>query len=155
MAFRKGRMKAESSLVDIGNKKEVWRRAVASGALKLSRRSLKEIAQRRNYKGDILAAAEVAGITAAKQTSSLIPFCHQIPLTSVSIGFKETEDAIRCRAVVEAEWKTGVEMEAIVAVSIALVTVWDMVKRYEKDRRGQYPDTWIERISVETKEKER
>ncbi len=152
MAVRK-KMKPETSMVNITEKQVVRRKAVAEGSIKLSRESINTIQSGRSEKGDVLAVAEVAGISAAKRTSELIPLCHQIPLNSVEISFRMGQRELRCRSTVEAEWRTGVEMEALTAVAASLLTVWDMVKRTEKDEDGQYPGTAIEWITVKSKRK--
>ena len=91
---------------------------------------------------------------AAKKTSELIPLCHPLPLTSVDVTIQIIdESAVAVEAIVKATAKTGVEMEALTAVSAALLTIWDMTKQYEKDRRGQYPTTTIGDIKVSRKVK--
>ena len=94
-----------------------------------------------------------AAINAAKQTHLLIPHCHQIPLDSVSVQFKVNEGYIEANCTVRAQARTGVEMEAVIGVSMALNTLWDMVKYIEKDSQGQYPHTSITDIRVLTKKK--
>jgi cyclic pyranopterin phosphate synthase len=104
-------------------------------------------------KGDPFLVAEVAAMNAAKQTYLLIPHCHQIALDTVSVTFRVSNDFILATCRVRAQARTGVEMEAIVGVSAALSTVWDMVKYLEKDAGGQYPETRISDIRVIKKEK--
>ena len=140
-------------MVDISDKKDVSRTAVAVGRIKLSRRSLEAIQYRIVKKGDALETARVAGILAVKNTPSIIPHCHPIPVQSVKIDFTQEDDGIECRCTVSAIYKTGVEMEALTGVSAALLTVWDMVKYLEKDENGQYPGTAIEGIRVVSKTK--
>lgn len=152
MAVRK-KLRAETAMVDISSKEIVHRTAVAEGSIRLTAKSMAAIRQGGNRKGDVLTIAELAGISAAKKTYDLIPLCHQIPLNHVTLKFRVGEKGVGCTATVEADWKTGVEMEALTAVSVALLTVWDMVKRTEKDSRGQYRTAMIERISVVRKEK--
>jgi cyclic pyranopterin phosphate synthase len=107
-------------------------------------------------KGDPLYVAKIAGILAAKQTSTLIPLCHPLPLTNVQIEAKVTDKStVKVTATVKTRGQTGVEMEALVATSVSLLTVWDMVKQYEKDAEGQYPSTVIENVRVIRKIKER
>ena len=89
----------------------------------------------------------------AKQTHILIPHCHQIPLNTVKVTFEVLDDSIEAECLVKAQARTGVEMEALVGVSAALNTIWDMVKYLEKDSRGQYPKTRITDIRVLSKEK--
>jgi cyclic pyranopterin phosphate synthase len=100
-------------------------------------------------KGDPFAVAQVAGILAAKNTCSLIPLCHPLPLTNINVNLKTSDDSkVEVEATVKARAQTGVEMEALAAVSVALLTVWDMTKQYEKDSMGQYPSTVIENVHV-------
>jgi len=140
-------------MVDITEKPVVRRQAEAGGKIILSRGTIKEIEAGRIKKGNPLVVGEVAGMNAAKQTHLLIPHCHQIPLDTVSIKYKIAEDHIEARCFVRAQARTGVEMEALVGVTTALNTVWDMVKYIEKDDRGQYPGTKITDIMVTMKEK--
>lgn len=140
-------------MVDVTEKPVVRRQAEAGGRIVLSRDTVREIKEGRIKKGDPLLVAEVAGMNAAKQTHLLIPHCHQIPLDTVSIAFKISEDQIEAKCFVRAQARTGVEMEALVGVTTALNTIWDMVKYIEKDDRGQYPGTKITDIMVTMKEK--
>jgi len=140
-------------MIDITEKPVVRRMAQASGRIILSSKAVEEIRAGRIKKGDPLQVAEVAAINAAKQTYLLIPHCHQIPLDSVSIQFKINDDSIETICTVKAQARTGVEMEAVIGVSIALNTLWDMVKYIEKDSKGQYPYTSIADIRVLTKKK--
>ncbi len=140
-------------MVNIGDKVVVKRYAEAKGEIVLRPETLKKIKNREIKKGDPFAIAEVAGINAAKQTHLLIPFCHQIPLDQVDISFNIKDNCIEAVCSVLAHAKTGVEMEALVGVSIALNTIWDMVKYLEKDEDGQYPYTRIRSIQVTLKQK--
>ncbi len=140
-------------MVDIRTKPDVPRRAVATGTIRLRPRTLAAIRGKRVEKGDPIAAAEVAGLQAIKSTWQTLPHCHPIPLTSAAVAFELGRDRVVCTTVVEATYKTGVEMEALYGVSVALLTVWDMVKSLEKDARGQYPAARIEGIRVLSKEK--
>lgn len=146
---------AEGRMADVTGKPIVRRTAVAEGFLRLRASTLTAIAEGRLPKGDAFAPARVAGIMAAKNTPQLIPLCHPIPLTSVDVELFREERGVRCRATVVAEWKTGVEMEALAAVAGAMLTVWDMAKALEKDETGNYPDAAIEAIRVLSKTKER
>ena len=99
--------------------------------------------------------AKIAGILAAKKCSELIPLCHPLPLTKVEVEAKVAgESIVEVSALVKTKAQTGVEMEAFTAVSVALLTVWDMTKQYEKDANGQYPSTAIENIHVVKKFKQ-
>ena len=140
-------------MVDIGAKPVVDRKAEAAGSIFLSGDTIKKIKSGQIKKGAPIPVAEVAAINAAKQTHILIPHCHQILLHSVNVTFKISKDHIEARCVVSARARTGVEMEALIGVSIALNTIWDMVKYLEKDEKGQYPSTRIADIRVLKKEK--
>ena len=140
-------------MVDVTKKKIVLREAEAVGRILLSKKTLKEIKAGHIKKGDPFQVAEVAAMNAAKQTHLIIPHCHQIPLDAVGLDFEVSEDWVEAKCLVKAQARTGVEMEALVGVSIALNTIWDMVKYLEKDEHGQYPDTRITEIKVIRKEK--
>ncbi|MEM0121759.1 MAG: cyclic pyranopterin monophosphate synthase MoaC [Thermoprotei archaeon] len=138
-------------MVDVSDKPVVRRIAEASGRIKLRKHTVELIRGGKVEKGDPLAGAQFAGIEAAKKTWELLPLCHQIPLTSVDVSFEVGEDFVEVKTRVAADYKTGVEMEALTTCAIALLTVWDMVKKYEKDERGEYPYTLIENIRVTSK----
>jgi cyclic pyranopterin phosphate synthase len=143
-------------MVDITSKPEVHREATAKGRIQLKPETIKRIKEGKIEKGDIFTVAKVAGILAAKNTSSLIPLCHPLPLTKVNVDLKTIDDsAVEIEAIVKTRAQTGVEMEALAAVSAALLTVWDMTKQYEKDAKGQYPSTVIESIRVVRKLKQK
>jgi len=142
-----------AKMVDIHAKPDVPRRAVATGTIRLRPATIAAIRRRRVEKGDPMAAAEVAGLQAIKSTWQTLPHCHPIPLTSAAVEFAVQKDRVVCTTTVEATYKTGVEMEALYGVSVALLTVWDMVKSLEKDTRGQYPAARIQAIRVVSKEK--
>ncbi len=134
--------------VDISEKKEVKREAVASGKIYLKKETIEKIKNKETKKGDPLEAAQLAAVNAVKETPHLIFLCHQIPIGSVNTDFKVNEDNIEATVTVKTTAKTGVEMEALVGVSICLDTIWDMVKYLEKDENGQYPATKITDIKV-------
>ncbi len=138
-------------MVGVGHKPDVRRVAVAEGKILLRPETLQRIRSGEVKKGDPLLVAQLAGILAAKRTPELIPLCHPIPITKVDVELEVQEDGVLARARVEAVAKTGVEMEALTAASVALLTVWDMVKQYEKDETGQYPHTRITGIMVVSK----
>lgn len=138
----------EIKQVDISGKEAVRRKAVARGFIKLKPNTIKRIMSGEVEKGDPLQIAEIAGINAAKLTSFLLPLCHPLRLEQVLINAFIRDDGIEVMAMVKATEKTGVEMEALTAVSIALLNIWDMVKAYEKDELGQYPETMITDIRV-------
>jgi cyclic pyranopterin phosphate synthase len=141
-------------MVDIGQKPKVLRVARARGEILLKKETIEEIKRGTIKKGDPIRSAEIAGILAAKQIYSIIPYCHQIPLDSVDFEFQVEPDRVIALCTVRAHWNTGVEMEALLAVSVALNTIWDMVKYLEKDAQGQYPHTRIREIVVLEKKKE-
>ena len=140
-------------MVDVTDKPVVHRSADAAGKIYLLPTTIGQIKSGKIKKGDPLLVAEVAGMNAAKQTHLLIPHCHQLPLDTVGITFKISDDFIDAQCVVKAQARTGVEMEALVGVTIALNTIWDMVKYLEKNSEGQYPDTRISDIRVIQKRK--
>ncbi|HEY4675094.1 MAG TPA: cyclic pyranopterin monophosphate synthase MoaC [Candidatus Bathyarchaeia archaeon] len=143
------------TMVDISNKEEVFREATATGTIKLKNETIRLIKEGKIAKGDPLSTAKIAGILAAKKTSILIPLCHQLPLTSVNVEVKVLDKfKVKVTSTVKTKAQTGVEMEALAATAISLLTVWDMVKQYEKDAKGQYPSTLIENIRVVKKTKE-
>jgi cyclic pyranopterin phosphate synthase len=131
----------------------VYRRAQAVGDLVLTPPSRAAIRGHRVEKGDPLAAGELAGLMAMRRTGELIPHCHTIPLTGSRVDLHPSPRGVRVVAEAEAIWRTGVEMEALVGATVALLTVWDMVKYLEKDRRGAYPGTRLGPIRVVAKEK--
>ena len=142
-----------AQMVDISAKDEVTREAVAAGKIYLRPETLAAIREGKVVKGNVLSTARVAATMAVKNTSNLIPMCHPIPISSVTVDFSEGDGFIESTVVVKMTGKTGVEMEALTGVSIALLTVWDMVKSAEKDTQGQYPVTSITDIRVVEKKK--
>ncbi len=141
-------------MIDVGDKRIVHRMARASGKIKLTRNTMEVIKQGKVKKGDVFTVARVAGIAAVKNTPSLIPFCHLIPVDYAGVDFEVGEADITCRCEVRADYRTGVEMEALTGAAVALLTIWDMVKYLEKNEAGQYPDTEITSIVVTEKSKE-
>jgi len=139
--------------VDVGPKARVARKAVAVGELTLSAPTRRAVRGRRVAKGDPIAAGELAGLLAMKRTPELIPHCHVVALTASRIDLSVTASGVRVRAEAETVDRTGVEMEALVGASVALLTVWDMVKYLEKDDRGLYPRTSLGPIRVVAKRK--
>jgi cyclic pyranopterin phosphate synthase len=122
-------------MVDVADKEDSKRMARARGFVSLSAETLSAIAEGRAKKGDVLAVAELAGIMAAKKTADLIPLCHPLPLSRVKLVLTPKDDGIAVEAEVGCTGKTGVEMEALTAVSAACLTVYDMVKAIEKSAR--------------------
>ena len=120
-------------MVDVGGKQETQRRAVAEGYIRMLPETLKLIQAGGHKKGDVLGIARVAGIMGAKKTADLIPLCHPLALTKVEVELQaQAPDAVYCRAVVETLGRTGVEMEALTAVQIALLTIYDMCKAVDR-----------------------
>ncbi len=119
-------------MVDVGGKPATARRAVASGRITMTPEALAAIREGNAPKGDVLSAARIAGIMAAKRTGELIPLCHPLGLESVNIDFEYEDTAIRAVAAASLTGRTGVEMEAMVAVSVALLTIYDMAKAIDK-----------------------
>ena len=148
-----GEEREQVRMVEITQKKDVTRIAKASGHIRLRPETVKKIRMRDVEKGNVLAVAKTAGILAAKQTPIIVPLCHPIPITKVSIDAKMEDSGVTVTSEVISVGKTGVEMEALTSLSAALLTIWDMVKKYEKDDSGQYPDTAITDIHIVKKEK--
>jgi len=143
------------AMIDVSEKKDVLREATALGIIRLRSETIKLLQEGKIVKGDPLYTAKIAGVLAAKKTSELIPLCHPLPLSSVKVYPKVlNETTIEVLATVKTCAQTGVEMEALSAVSIALLTIWDMTKQYEKDADGQYPTTAIQGIQVIRKYKQ-
>ncbi len=124
----------EAHMVDIGDKDSSLRRALASGKISMLAETLKLIQQGKHKKGDVLGIARTAGIMATKRTADLIPLCHPLSLTHVSIEFKidVAQAAIECLVVTETRGQTGVEMEALTGVQITLLTIYDMCKAVDR-----------------------
>jgi cyclic pyranopterin phosphate synthase len=120
-------------MVDVGAKPVTDRQAIARGAITMSATALKLIRRGEVAKGDPLQAARLAGILAAKQTASLIPLCHPLPLTHVSVDLTPSKSGFTIEARVRTSAQTGVEMEALTAVAVAALTIYDMVKAVDKD----------------------
>lgn len=142
------------SMVDITGKPSVFREATAEGIIILKPETLRKIREKQVEKGDVIESAKIAAVMAAKKTPQILPYTHPLPITGVetSITFREP-DILKVTVTVRTHYKTGVEMEALTAVTAALLTVWDMVKKYEKDEGGQYPSTRITDIRVTSKVK--
>lgn len=125
----------DARMVDVGAKADTERRAVARGKLMLSVPTVTLVREGRTPKGDVLAAARIAGIMGAKRTSELIPLCHPIALTHLTVDLRVEDDGITIEAVAATTGKTGVEMEALTAVAIAGLTLYDMLKAVERGAR--------------------
>lgn len=127
----------EAHMVDVGNKGQTRRIAVAEGYIAMQPRTLQLILKGEHKKGDVLGIARIAGIMAAKRTAELIPLCHPLMLTRVEVEFRPDSDKQRvlCQATVETHGQTGVEMEALTAVQISLLTIYDMCKAVDRGMR--------------------
>lgn len=135
----------------VHEKPALLRRAVAVGELAVSAATVRAIRGRTVAKGDPVAVGELAGLLAMKRTPELIPHCHSVRLTGSGVELAVGPRKVRARAYAEALDRTGVEMEALVGATVALLTVWDMVKYLEKDGRGLYPGTALGPVRVESK----
>lgn len=122
-----------AKMVDILQKPNSKRVAVAEGFIRLSPQSLQSIAMGNNKKGDVLSIAQLAGICGTKRTADLIPLCHPIPIDAVSVDLQMIEGGVYIRSTVGTVWKTGVEMEALTAVTTAALTIYDMLKAIDKE----------------------
>jgi cyclic pyranopterin phosphate synthase len=137
----------------IQGKPAVYRRALVRGDLALAPSTLEAIRAGRVEKGDPFPAAEVAGLLAMKKTCELIPHCHMVPLTGSRVELLALDDRVVAEVEAETVGRTGVEMEALVGATVALLTVWDMVKYLEKDPDGAYRTARLGPVTVEAKEK--
>jgi cyclic pyranopterin phosphate synthase len=126
--------KGQARMVDVGDKPETRRLARATGSITMHPSTLEFVRNGTAAKGDVLGIARVAAIQAAKRTADLIPLCHPLPLTHVSVDFMihDAESRITCSIITETEGRTGVEMEALTAVSVALLTIYDMCKATDR-----------------------
>lgn len=139
-------------MVDVGGKAETHRVAIARGFIRMSDATLEAIRACNAPKGDVLGPARIAGIMAAKKTGDLIPLCHPLALDAVNVDFALVEGGIECTASASLTGRTGVEMEALTAVSLALLTIYDMAKALDKgmvietvrliEKRGGKSGTW-------------
>lgn len=145
--------KDQIHMVDVSEKIQVPRTATASGRIILKPETIETIKTGKIRKGDILTVAEIASIQAVKKTPDLIPLCHPIPIEQVDTSFTIETDSITATCKVKTNAKTGVEMEALTGVTVALLNIWDMTKYLEKDENGQYPDAKITDVVVTEKRK--
>ena len=125
----------DANMVDVSKKNDTLREAIAKGSIILSKEIINAIVENRNKKGDVLSTSRLAGIQAAKRTSDLIPLAHNLNLTKIEIEFSidDENNMIHCEGLVRCCGKTGVEMEALTAVSVALLTIYDMCKSFSKN----------------------
>lgn len=148
-------------MVDVGDKAITQRTATATGRIRVGERALTMVMDRTAKKGDVLAVAQLAGIQAAKRASDLVPLCHPLPLSGVDVHLHHdaSDTTIHATATVRATWRTGVEMEALTAVTAALLTVYDMLKAVDKgmvieqvqlvEKRGGRSGTWTRDAGTE------
>ena len=135
-------------MVDITGKREVYREAEAEGFIRLKPETVTAIVEGRIPKGDVITAAQLACVNAVKKTPELILLAHPIPITSVNASIEPVKDGVKVSVTVKTVSKTGVELEALTGVMVALLTVFDMCKQLEKDEKGQYPSTLITDIRI-------
>ncbi len=141
------------SMVDVSEKKIMFRRAKAIGRIRLSKGTLEKILAGKIEKGDAITIAKIAAINAAKEASKLIPMCHPLKITHVDADIRPYENGLEVSVEVKVIDRTGPDMEAITACAVALLNIFDMVKAYEKDENGLYPEMQIEWIKIVEKEK--
>lgn len=140
-------------MVDVSNKEEIYRSATARGCIKLNPITIEKILKGEIEKGDVRIITQVVAIESTKITHLLLPFCHPVKIDYVEPQIWIENNKMCIEVTVKARDRTGVEMEALVAVAMALLNVWDMVKKYEKNEKGMYPHTAIENIVVVDKQK--
>ena len=147
----------EAQMVDVGDKPDSRRRAVAAGQLELRPSTVEAVRDDEVEKGNVLATARVGAIQAVKHTWETVPMCHQIPITNVETDFSlavaDGTGTVELEVAVETTGKTGCEMEALEGVTTGLNVVWDMVKAAEKDDDGQYPETRVADVRIVEKVK--
>jgi cyclic pyranopterin phosphate synthase len=141
------------NMVEVGDKAIVKRTATAKGKINLQNVTITMIKNEEIKKGNVLTTAQIAAISAVKSTHHLIPLCHPLNITGVDVDFDFGDDFVETKVTVNSTGKTGVEMEALTGTTVALLTIWDMVKSVEKDENGQYPATSISDIVVLEKRK--
>jgi len=125
----------KAKMVDVGNKPSQTRTAIAEGFIQLQKKTLQLIKDNQIKKGDVLTVAEIAGIQAAKQSSQLIPLCHPLMLTKVAVETEIKEKGVYVKGLAKCQGQTGVEMEALTAVNITLLTIYDMCKAVDKQMK--------------------
>jgi len=135
-------------MIDVTEKPYSYREATATGFIRLRRETIELIKNKLVEKGDVLAVSTVAAINGVKNTPFLLPLTHNIPITSVKVDYEFLDDGVRVYVNVKTAAQTGVEMEALVGAVMALLNIWDMVKKYEKNEAGQYPYTVINDVRV-------
>ena len=139
--------------IDVSRKPVVYREATATGRIRLKKSTVRLIKRGGLEKGDAVALASMTAIVAAKETPRIVALCHLLRIERVEPQVRVGADWVEVTVKVAAHERTGVEMEALTAVSVALLNIWDVVKAYEKDSTGQYPTTSIESVRVKSKVK--
>ena len=132
MEFSHLNSKGEAKMVDISSKDILHREAIATGSIKLQKKTINMIKKNLVAKGDVLSVARIAAISGAKRTYDLIPLCHNIPINKIDVSFNVQQDRIQIESRAICDAKTGIEMEALTAVSIAALTIYDMCKAVDK-----------------------
>lgn len=135
-------------MANISGKDIVLREATAQGTISLQQKTISLMKKGKIEKGNPIDIANIAGIASTKLTPMIMPLCHPLPIEDVKLEFQIKKESVSIKASVKTHWKTGVEMEALTAVTAALLNIWDVVKKYEKDKNGQYPTTKIYDVSV-------
>ena len=125
--------KGKANMVDVGHKPQQTRTATAIGNIKLNSETIQLIKENQMKKGDVLTIAEIAGIQAGKKTSDLIPLCHPLLITKLDVKATLTENGVTCESFAKCIGQTGIEMEALTAVNVALLTIYDMCKAADKN----------------------
>jgi len=127
--------KGRANMVDVGDKPDMTRTAEAEGKIKLSTLAIELIIENKNKKGDVLTTSQIAGIMGGKRTSELIPLCHPLNITKLDVTTELTKDGVKVKSFARCIGKTGIEMEALTAVNVALLTIYDMCKAVDKEMR--------------------
>ncbi len=140
-------MNKRVGMVEISGKPHLYRESTATGKIYLKEETIKKIREKEIKKGDVFSVASVAATLAVKKTPEMIPLCHPIPITGVDVDFDVSDDFIEVKVKVKNVGQTGVEMESLLGVTSALLTIWDMVKYLEKEN-GNYPYTKISEVIV-------
>ncbi len=141
------------TMVDVSHKQEVYREASAVGCISLRHETIERIKKGLVEKGDVFTVTSTVAILGVKKTPELLPFCHPIRIDNIDVSISIEDNRVCVSVTVKTRERTGVEMEALTGVALALLNIWDMVKKYEKDEQGQYPYTEINSIRVVRKTK--
>lgn len=145
---------AGGGMVDISSKPMIYREALAEGYIILKPYTISLIRNGAIEKGDVPESVKISSLNAVKNTPNMLPYCHPIKVTGVEVKTEILDDRVKISVLVKSVEQTGVEMEALTGVMAGLLTIWDMVKKHEKDEAGNYPDTRISDVRVVYKHKE-